>query len=478
MTSLLLQLAVQKEIDTKTDLQEEETSVFQKSNYSKQDFQSHGNIEEFKKWSLEKADQARISHLKVRCEKQSIKVKITFSQPFYGIVFSKGYYNDPRCVHRASKSNSKEITFHISLGKCGMISSDPKPNLDSSHSPWFYTESTIVIQHNPQVQEIWDEARKIRCTWFDFYEKPIAFKPVEVDLMDAIQVNFLGDSIQCWMKIQYGKGPYANEVSGLVKIGQTMTLAVGIKVEDNKFDMLVRNCIAHDGKHKPIFLIDQYGCVMKPRIMSKFKKIKVETPSSSIISYAYFKAFKFPDSVYVYFECIIQVCRHMCPKPSCYDNPEDDYDYQDNYESQHHNYSHKDDFYTNYKSSIMVSHSNVTMNDTSRTTVANSVNTSLMNNHRVKRSEEFASTTVGAQKMIQVVAPGDVSLDLLTDAESASYLEDPKVNSIYCISSFLFTTGLSVIILFLAFSIFFAFFVYFRMEMILNTADGATRQLS
>ena len=92
MTSLLLQLAVQKEIDTKTDLQEEETSVFQKSNYSKQDFQSHGNIEEFKKWSLEKADQARISHLKVRCEKQSIKVKITFSQPFYGIVFSKTSY--------------------------------------------------------------------------------------------------------------------------------------------------------------------------------------------------------------------------------------------------------------------------------------------------------------------------------------------------------------------------------------------------
>lgn len=76
------------------------------------------------------------------------------------------------------------------------------------------------------------------------------------------------------MQIQVGKGPWASEVAGIVKIGQTMTMVLAIKDEENKFDMLVRNCIAHDGKHQPIQLVDEYGCVVRSKIMSKFQKVK------------------------------------------------------------------------------------------------------------------------------------------------------------------------------------------------------------
>ena len=41
------------------------------------------------------------------------------------------------------------------------------------------------------------------------------------------------------MHIQVGKGPYASEVSGIVKIGQTMTMVLGVKDDENKFDMMV-----------------------------------------------------------------------------------------------------------------------------------------------------------------------------------------------------------------------------------------------
>ena len=41
------------------------------------------------------------------------------------------------------------------------------------------------------------------------------------------------------MQIQVGKGPYASEVSGIVKIGQTMTMVLGVKDDENKFDMMV-----------------------------------------------------------------------------------------------------------------------------------------------------------------------------------------------------------------------------------------------
>ena len=111
---------------------------------------------------------------------------------------------------------------------------------------------------------------------------------------------------------QVGKGPWASEVSGLVKIGQTMTMVLAIKDDDQKFDMLVRNCMAHDGKRAPIQLVDQKGCVTRPKLMSKFSKIKNFGASASVLSYAHFQAFKFPDSMEVHFQCTIQICRYVC----------------------------------------------------------------------------------------------------------------------------------------------------------------------
>jgi hypothetical protein len=77
--------------------------------------------------------------------------------------------------------------------------------------------------------------------------------------------------------------------------------------DENKFDMLVRNCVAHDGKRAPIQLVDELGCVTRPKIMSRFQKIKNFGSSASVVSYAYFQAFKFPDSMNVHFQCVIQV---------------------------------------------------------------------------------------------------------------------------------------------------------------------------
>jgi hypothetical protein len=29
-----------------------------------------------------------------------------------------------------------------------------------------YIENTIIIQYDPLLQEVWDQARKMRCTWY------------------------------------------------------------------------------------------------------------------------------------------------------------------------------------------------------------------------------------------------------------------------------------------------------------------------
>lgn len=99
-----------------------------------------------------------------------------------------------------------------------------------------------------------------------------------------------------------------------MKIGQTMTMVLAIKDEENKFDMLVRNCFAHDGKRGPIELVDKTGCITRPKLMSRFTKIKNFGSSATVLSYAHFQAFKFPDSMEVHFQCTIQICRHQCPE--------------------------------------------------------------------------------------------------------------------------------------------------------------------
>ncbi|XP_077295418.1 uncharacterized protein LOC143917711 [Arctopsyche grandis] len=248
-----------------------------------------------------------------------MRVNIEFDRPFYGMIFSKGFYSDPHCVHLKPGTGHLSATFEIFLNSCGM-SSSANHNVAAYGSPTpsgSYVENTIIIQYDPYVQEVWDQARKLRCTWYDFYEKAVTFRPFQVDMLHAVTANFLGDNLQCWMQIQVGKGPWASEVSGIVKIGQTMTMVLAIKDDENKFDMLVRNCVAHDGKRAPIQLVDQYGCVVRPKIMSRFQKIKNFGPSASVVSFAYFQAFKFPDSMNVHFQCVIQVCRYNCPEPKC-----------------------------------------------------------------------------------------------------------------------------------------------------------------
>ncbi|XP_023023195.2 transmembrane protein dusky [Leptinotarsa decemlineata] len=274
-------------------------------------------------WPAPAPDMPKIISLDVKCEKNLMKVYIGFDKPFYGIVFSKGHYSNVHCVHLPVGLGRTSAHFEIGIHACGTAGNTENGlyGYGAESGSGTYFENVIVIQYDPQVQEVWDQARKLRCTWHDQYEKSVTFRPFPVDMLDVVRTDFAGDNVGCWMQIQVGKGPWASEVSGLVKIGQTMTMVLAIKDDDSKFDMLVRNCMAHDGKRAPIQLVDQQGCLTRPKLMSRFTKIKNFGASASVLSYAHFQAFKFPDSMEVHFQCTIQICRYQCPD-QCSDSSE------------------------------------------------------------------------------------------------------------------------------------------------------------
>ncbi|KAL0274742.1 UNVERIFIED_CONTAM: hypothetical protein PYX00_002795 [Menopon gallinae] len=244
----------------------------------------------------------QIQSLEVMCGKDHMDVHLSFTHPFEGIVFSKGQYGDPRCVYVAPSTGRTFFSFRIAYARCGT-----KPDLHGQ----FY-ENTVVVQYDKDLLEVWDEAKRLRCEWFNDYEKTASKPPMVIADLDVIQLDFRGDNVDCWMEIQHGKGPWAPPVSGIVPLGSTLTLVVAINDYRGEFDMRVKSCAASDGAGHVIQLSDENGCVLRPKMISRFLKAKGADERASVITYAFFHAFKFPDALSVHIKCKVEICRHGC----------------------------------------------------------------------------------------------------------------------------------------------------------------------
>lgn len=243
-----------------------------------------------------------IQSLDVMCGKDHMDVHLTFSQPFEGIVSSKGQHGDPRCVYVPPSTGQTFFSFRIAYARCGT-----KPDLHGQ----FY-ENTVVVQYDKDLLEVWDEAKRLRCEWFNDYEKTATKPPMVIADLDVIQLDFRGDNVDCWMEIQHGKGPWAPPVTGIVPLGSTLTLVVAINDYRGEFDMRVKSCVASDGGGHVIQLSDEFGCVLRPKMISRFLKARGADERASVITYAFFHAFKFPDALSVHIKCKVEICRHGC----------------------------------------------------------------------------------------------------------------------------------------------------------------------
>lgn len=110
-------------------------------------------------------------------------VHLQFTQPFEGIVSSKGQYADPRCVYVPPSTGKTFFTFRIAYARCGT-----KPDLNGQ----FY-ENTVVVQYDKDLLEVWDEAKRLRCEWYNDYEKTASKPPMVIADLDVIQLDFRGE---------------------------------------------------------------------------------------------------------------------------------------------------------------------------------------------------------------------------------------------------------------------------------------------
>jgi len=264
-------------------------------------------------WNVERPlDMANIASLEVMCGKTHMEVQISFDRPFNGIIFSKGAVDQYNCIYVKPQTGATAYSFNIMYDQCGT-----KPDMNGK----FY-ENNIVIQYDKDLIEVWDEAKRLRCEWYNDYEKGITKPPIRVSDLEVVELNFRGDNVDCWMEIQHGKGPWANPVTGIVPLGTTLTMVIGINDKQGEFDMRVKSCSANTENSRPIQLSDEHGCVLRPKMISKFMKIAGADTRASVVTYAFFHAFKFPDSMAVHIRCKVEICRYGCPdhcqKPNSY----------------------------------------------------------------------------------------------------------------------------------------------------------------
>jgi hypothetical protein len=108
-------------------------------------------------WSEQNPDLAKIISLDVKCEKQGMKVFLQFDKPFYGIVFSKGHYSNSNCVHLPASLGKISAQFEIGIHACGTAGNTENGNYGYESGSGNYFENIIVIQYDPQLQEVWDQ---------------------------------------------------------------------------------------------------------------------------------------------------------------------------------------------------------------------------------------------------------------------------------------------------------------------------------
>lgn len=50
------------------------------------------------------------------------------------------------------------------------------------------------MQYDKDLLEVWDEAKRLRCEWFNDYEKTASKPPMVIADLDVIQLDFRGET--------------------------------------------------------------------------------------------------------------------------------------------------------------------------------------------------------------------------------------------------------------------------------------------
>ncbi|XP_034256923.1 uncharacterized protein LOC117654416 [Thrips palmi] len=246
-----------------------------------------------------------------------MKIRIGFNGSFGGLLYSSGYAYDPECVY-INGTGRDYYEFYIQLNRCGTLGKNSLGEDSRKNPTKNFMWNTVTVQYNPMIEEEWDEHFKVTCEYgYDFW-KTVTFPFLDVEVATGNPVVFTLSPPECYMEIRYGYGTGGTRVTGPVRVGDPLTLIIYMRSKYDGFDIVVNDCWAHNGGNKRIQLIDQYGCPVDDKLISRFRGTWSEQGAFETQVFAYMKTFRFTGSPALYIECDVRMCHGRCPSQPCH----------------------------------------------------------------------------------------------------------------------------------------------------------------
>nr|XP_044250616.1 uncharacterized protein LOC108068885 [Drosophila takahashii] len=258
----------------------------------------------------------RVQHIEAECQDDYMKIRIGFNGSFSGLLYSAGYAYDPDCMY-INGSGRDYYEFYIQLNRCGTLGKNSLQE-ESRKNPTNFMWNTVTVQYNPLIEEEYDEHFKVTCEYgYDFW-KTVTFPFLDVEVATGNPVVFTLSPPECYMEIQNGYGIGGPRVTGPVRVGDPLTLIIYMRSKYDGFDIVVNDCYAHNGANKRIQLIDQHGCPVDDKLISRFRGSWSDSGVYETQVYAYMKTFRFTGSPALYIECDVRMCHGRCPSQPCH----------------------------------------------------------------------------------------------------------------------------------------------------------------
>ncbi|KAL1433281.1 hypothetical protein MTO96_012681 [Rhipicephalus appendiculatus] len=229
----------------------------------------------------------RVKVISAECHEGLMRIELRFNGSFLGLVYSTGYAHDPDCVY-VNGSGGATYTLDVRANRCGTLGRSDL--LVRGHQLW----NSLTVQYDRQIEDSADERFRVTCEYAFDYWKTVSFPLLNVEVNTGTAVVFTLPPPQCSMEVRLGYGLSGPRAQGPVTVGDPLTLVITMTSVLRDVDILVSNCVAHNGADQKLQLVDVHGCPLQERLLSAFRGSRA-----------------------LYIECDVHMCHSSCPTQQC-----------------------------------------------------------------------------------------------------------------------------------------------------------------
>ncbi|XP_040073763.2 uncharacterized protein LOC8031182 [Ixodes scapularis] len=251
-----------------------------------------------------------------------MRIQLGFNGSFLGLVYSTEYAHDPDCVY-VNGTGRASYQFQVRVNRCGTLGRtdvaqsalDSPPGTAGEKQLW----NSLTVQYNRLIEEDADERFRVTCEYAFDYWKTVNFPLLNVEVNTGVPVVFTLPPPQCSMEVRLGFGLSGPRAQGPVTVGDPLTLVVTMTSVLRDVDILVSNCVAHNGADQKLQLVDVHGCTLQDKLLSAFRGSHSSRTEGGqqVTLFAFLKAFRFTGSRALYVECDVHMCHGSCPTQQC-----------------------------------------------------------------------------------------------------------------------------------------------------------------